>query len=83
MGVVEVIRGGFVKASLSNNARKRHLWAIMVIENNKVKLDGAEKGLIISFSDDDYLEKFNHEHDDLIVITAIVHSYAIKRILVD
>ena len=39
--------------------------------------------LVILFFDYDYLEGFNHYYDDLMVITNIVHNYAIKRILVD
>ena len=30
-----------------------------------------------------YLEGFNQEHDDLMVISTTIHNYAIKRILVD
>ena len=47
IGVVQVITGGFVKGGLSNNAHKRHLWAVIAIENKKVKATLTEKGLII------------------------------------
>ena len=81
--VVEVIIRAFVRGGLSNTAPKRHLQAMMAIDNKKVKSNDAEKCLVISFSDDDYLERFNREHNDLMVITAIIHYYAIKRILLD
>ena len=48
-----------------------------------MKPDDQEKGLVISFSDEDYLEGFDWDHDDSMVITIIIHDYAIKKILVD
>ena len=42
-----------------------------------------ENGSIILFSNDDYPKRFNHDQDDLMVITATIHNYTIKRILVD
>ena len=53
----------------------------MAIENKKVKLDNAKRGSIISFFNDDYLEGFNCDHDDSVVIIATVHNYVVKRIL--
>ena len=55
----------------------------MAIKNKKKKATLAEKGSIISFSDDDYLEGFDHNHDDLMVIMTIVDNYTVKRILVN
>ena len=54
------------------------MWTI-----KKIKLDDIEKGLIISFFDNDYLEGFDCDHDNSLVITATIHNYAVKRILVD
>ena len=55
----------------------------MVVENKKVKPDDQKKGLVISFSNENYPKGFDWDHDDPVVITAIDHNYAIKRILVD
>ena len=49
----------------------------------KVKSDDVKKGLIISFSNNDYPKRFNQDHDDPMVITATIHNYVIKRILID
>ena len=81
--VAKVIAGGFVGESLRNNARKRHLWAVLAIEKKKAKVTTMEKGSVISFSNDDYLDGFDHDHDNSMVIIAIVHNYTIKRIFVD
>ena len=81
--MVEVIARGFVGGDLSKNACKRHLPAIMVIENKKAKDEIGKKGPVISFSDDNYLEGFDCNHDDPMVITTIVHNYAMKRILIN
>ena len=55
----------------------------MAIENKKVKSDNEERGLVISFSNNNYLKGFDHDHDNLTVIISFIHYYAIKRILVD
>ena len=55
----------------------------MVIKEKKVKATYVEKGPVISFFDDDYLEGFDYDHDDLMVVTTTIHNYAIKRILVN
>ena len=76
--MVEVIIGGFVGRGINNNARKRHLQVLMVVENKKVKPKNVEGGLVILFSDKDYLEGFNREHNNLIVITTNVYNYIVK-----
>ena len=54
----------------------------MAIEKKKkVKVRFVEKGLVISFSNDD--SRFDHDHDDSMVIMTTIHNYAIKKILVD
>ena len=55
----------------------------MAVENKKVKSDNTKKSLVISFSNDDYVEGFNYDYDDPMVITATIHNYVVKRILVD
>ena len=35
------------------------------------------------FSEADYLEGFDQQHDDPMVITATIHNYSVKRILVN
>ena len=54
---------------------------VMTMENKKIKLEGGESGLIISFFDKDYLDGFDRDHDDLMVITTTIHNYTVKRIL--
>ena len=49
----------------------------MVVKNKKVKSEDIEKGIVISFYDDDYLKGFDHNHDDLIITAIIVHNYVI------
>ena len=83
MGVVKVIVGGFIGEGFSNNARKRHLWTMIVVESQKVKLDDQEKGHVIFFSNEDYCKGFNLDYDDSMVIIAAIHNYAIKRFLID
>ena len=78
MGVVKLII-----RELSNNAHKIHLWAIMAIENKKLRPNNLDKSFIISFFDEDYLKGFSKDHDDLMVIITTIHNYVIKRILVD
>ena len=81
--VVEIITGRFARGGLNNNTKKRHLQVIMVVENKKVKNDDINKGLIISFFDENYFNGFDRDHDVPMVITTTVHNYAIKRVLVD
>ena len=50
---------------------------MMVVENKKVKYENVDKGPIISFSNDDYLEGFDCDHDNLMVIIATIHNYVI------
>ena len=47
-----------------------------------VKATSIKKGLIISFSDDDHSKGFDCDHDDPMAITATIHNYIVKRILV-
>ena len=51
----------------------------MAIESKKLKVDDQEKGPIISFSNEHYCKGFDHDHDDLMVITATIHNYIIKK----
>ena len=83
MGIVEVIARGFIRGGLSYNAQKRHLQAMMTIKNKRVRFDNEEKKVVISFSNDHYLEGFDWDHDDPMVITVAIHNYIVKRILVD
>ena len=80
---MEVITGGFVGRGSSNNAHKRHLREVLTIENKKVRSRKVEASSVISFLDDDYLEGFDREHDDPMVITTTIHNYAVKQILVN
>ena len=59
MGVVEVIIRGFVRGGLNNNACKRHLRTIMVVESKKAKSNNQEKVHVISFSNEDYCKGFD------------------------
>ena len=68
---------------LSSNTQKKHLRAIITIDNKKVKPDNIENSAVILFIDNDYLEGFNWVHDDLMVIIATIHNYVVKRILVN
>ena len=56
---MEVIRRGFVGGDLSNNAQKRYLWVVIIIENKKVKINNDKKNAAILFSDNDYSKGFN------------------------
>ena len=56
---------------------------MMAIENKKVKNNDANKGLVISFFDENYPEGFNCDHDKPMVIIATIHNYVIKRVLID
>ena len=55
----------------------------MTVENKKIKSKEGESRTVISFFDEDYPDGFNRDHDDLMVITATIHNYTVKRILVD
>ena len=80
---MEVIAGGFAGGGSSNNAHKRHLREVLTVENKKVRPKRISVRAIISFLNDDYLEGFDWQHDDLMVITATIHNYLVKQILVD
>ena len=56
---------------------------MIAVEKKKVNNEDAYKGSVISFSDNDYLKRFDQYHHDLMLITTIFHNYVIKRILVD
>ena len=83
MGVIEVITEGFPRGDLSNNAHKRLVRVVMAVESKKVKPQEVEKSAVISFSDEDYPDGLDLDHDNLMVIITTIHNYAIKRILVD
>ena len=44
---MKVIARGFARGGLSNNARKRHLQAVMVVKSKKVK---TQEGRIVQVS---------------------------------
>ena len=53
------------------------------MEGKKVKPHKEESGVIITFSNNEYLKWFDQDHDNLMVIMAAIHNYVAKRILVD
>ena len=55
----------------------------MAIKNNKVKPDNTMRGSVILFSNNNYPKVFDHNHDNLMVITTTIHNYATKKIRVD
>ena len=55
----------------------------MVVENKKVNTILIERGPIILFSNNDYPERFDHDHDDPMVVITIIHNYTVRRILVN
>ena len=61
---MEVITRGFIERGLRNNACKRHLQVMIVVENRNVKSDEVEKGPVISFSNNDFLKGFDRDDDD-------------------
>ena len=56
---------------------------MLTVGNKKGKSKRFGVGQVISFLEDDYPEGFDWQHDDPMVITATIHNYSIKRILVD
>ena len=55
----------------------------MAIKNKKVNPDDVEKSVVISFFNNDYLEGFEQDNDNPMVIIAAIHNYVVKRILMD
>ena len=78
MGTVETIAGGFAGGGASNKAKKRHLKAVMNAENKRCK----EQYEPICFKEEDFRE-IEREHDDSMVISALIHNFLVKRVLVD
>ena len=57
---------------------------MMFIEfKQKCKFNGKKGGLVILFSIDDYHERFDHDHNDPMVITTTIHDCAVKQILIN
>ena len=75
---METIASGFVGEGLSNKARKWHLWAMMTTEAKRRK----DQYKPIYFIGDDFSD-IDWAHDDPMVISALVHNFLVKRILVD
>ena len=73
-----MIVGGFAGGGSSNKARKWHLWCIMTSEA-KWRKDHYEP---IYFIEDDFGD-IDREHDDPMVILALIHNFLVKQILVD
>ena len=75
---MEMIVGGFAKGGLTNNAKKRHIQAMMSVENKKRK----EHYKSTCFTEEDFRD-IDTEHDNRIVIFALIHNFLVKGILVN
>ena len=53
------------------------------LESKRTKPQEGENDVVISFFDKDYLDEFDMDHDDPMMITATIHNYVVKRILVN
>ena len=84
LGEIHVISGGFAGGGESSSARKAHLRSIRSGEVIKVPVVSKLPQLdtSITFSDSD-LERFQHPHDDPLVIRAVVANIMVHRVLVD
>ena len=71
---MKMITGGFIRGGTSNNARKGHLQAIVSIENKKEWKEYYEP---ICFIEEDFGD-IDREHDDLMVIFALIHNFLVK-----
>ena len=78
LGMVETIVGGFVGGDASNNTRKRHLRVMMSSVSKKWKKHYEP----IYFTKEDFGD-IKREHDDPMVISALIHNLLVKRVLID
>ena len=76
--IVETIARGFARRGISNNARKRYLWAFMNSKSKKWK--GHYKP--IYFIEEDFGD-IEREHDDPMVISALIHNFLVKQVLIN
>ena len=63
---------------MSNNAKKRHLKAVMNVENKRQK----EYYEPIYFTKEDFGD-IEREHDNPMVISALIHNFLVKRVLIN
>ena len=78
LGTIETILGSFTGGGLSNNAWKRHLWAIMNVEPKKRRNQYKP----IYFFEEDFGD-IDQDHDDPMVISTLIHNFLVKWILID
>ena len=76
LGTVEAIMGGFTGGGSLHNAWKWHLWIVITAEAKQRK-DQYEP---IYFTEDD-IGDIDWAHDNLMVISALVHNFLVKQIL--
>ena len=79
-----MISGGFAEVRESNLARKAHMRSIRSAEIVEIQAVSKLPRLdtSITFSDSD-LERFQHPHDDRLVIRVVVANKTVHRVLVD
>ena len=79
-----MISGGFAGGGESSSAWKAHLRSIRSVEIGGIQAVSKLSRLdtTITFSDSD-LEGFQHPHDDLLVVRAIVANTTVHRVLID
>ena len=78
LGIVETISRGFVRRGTLNNAKKRHLQAVMNVESKRWKVHYKP----IYFIEEDFRD-IDKEHDDPMMIPTLVHNFLVKRLLID
>ena len=71
--MVETISHGLAGGGNSNNAKKRHLRAMMNAKSKKRK----ERCEPIYFTKEDFRD-IKREHDDPMVISALIHNFLVK-----
>ncbi|XP_020235072.1 uncharacterized protein LOC109814942 [Cajanus cajan] len=76
-GDFNTIVGGFASGGATSAARKRYSRSVLTVSEFRRPSQPE-----ISFSDSDYEGVAPHE-DDLVVISAIVMGYTVKRVLID
>ena len=78
LGAIETIARGFLGGGISNNARKRHLRAMMNADNKKWR----EHYEPIYFTEEDFRD-IKKEHNDQMAISILIHNFLVKRVLID
>ena len=78
LGTVETIASGSVRGGPSHNAQKQHMRTVMTIEAKRRR----ERYEPICFIEEDF-GNIDRAHDDPMVISALVHNFLVKRVLVD